>query len=82
MASRKPFHLTIARVDTELLKGEVYAVTLPAEDGEMTILANHEPYIAPLRAGTITVQNEQGSQDFEIEGGFVEVSDNRAIVLL
>lgn len=77
-------HLTIARVNEHLYEGDAYSVHLPGVAGEFEVLAHHEPLIATLKKGTVTVRlSKEGSpKKFEIEKGVIEVSNNRAIVLL
>jgi len=79
----KSFTLKIAKLDKELFDGEVVSLTVPAESGEMTLLANHTPTIAKLKAGTLRVKVPEGQDlDFEIQKGFLEFSNNTANVLL
>jgi F-type H+-transporting ATPase subunit epsilon len=57
-------------------------VTLPGKDGEMTILANHEPLITTLKKGVITVRTSAEEKTFPIEGGVLEVRHDGATVIL
>jgi F-type H+-transporting ATPase subunit epsilon len=79
----KTFHLTIAKVGENLFDGEAVAVTLPGEEGVFTVMANHEAFVTPLKAGDAVVETESGEkQTFSIEKGIAEVSSNQATVLL
>ena len=79
----KTFRLTIARLDKELFSGDIVSLTVPSEEGEMTLLANHEPIIAKLKAGKIVFKDDKGdSQDFELQKGVLEMSENQANVLV
>ncbi|MDB5189122.1 MAG: synthase subcomplex epsilon subunit [Parcubacteria group bacterium] len=79
----KTFHLTIARVGENLFDGEAVSVTLPGEEGTFTVMANHEAFVTPLKAGEAHVETEDGKkQSFTIEKGIAEVSSNQATVLL
>ena len=75
-------HLVIAKVDENLFDGEAASVTLPATEGEMTVLPEHEPFITTLKAGIITVRSEEGEKTFQIEGGILEVRPEGATVIL
>ena len=81
-------NLHIAQVDNVLFDGEVESVTLPGIEGELTVLGHHEPLITTLRDGTITVRPKHdssqalGEQTFPIEKGILEVSNNKAVVLV
>lgn len=76
------FLLTIARVDGPVYDGEVTSVTLPGIDGEMTVLAYHEPFITPLKAGDITIRTSDGVESITTESGVFEMSNNHASILL
>jgi F-type H+-transporting ATPase subunit epsilon len=79
----KTFHLTIARVGTNLFDGEAVFVTLPGEEGQFTVMAGHEAFVTPLTAGEAVVETADGTkQTFPIEKGIAEVSSNQATVLL
>ena len=79
----KTFKLTIARIDKELFSGDIVSLTVPSAEGEMTLLAKHEPIIAKLKKGKIVFKDEKGdSQEFELEKGALEMSENTANVLV
>ena len=79
----KTFHLTIARVGENLFDGEAVSVSLPGDEGTFTVMAYHEAFVTPLRAGDAVVETENGKkQTFRIEKGIAEVSSNQATVLL
>lgn len=75
----KTFHLTIAKVGENLYDTEATSVVLPGSDGDFTVLAGHEAFVTPLKAGTVVVN---GSESFPIERGVAEVSGNQVTVLL
>jgi F-type H+-transporting ATPase subunit epsilon len=76
------FHLVIASVGQTRFDGAALSATLPGTAGEMTILPHHEPLVTTLRKGTITVRESLGEKTFDIESGVLEISNNRAVVLL
>lgn len=74
--------VTIAKVHENLFSGDAVSVTASTTAGIVTILGNHEPFVANLAPGVVTVRTASGSENFEIQGGILEVSDNHATVLL
>jgi F-type H+-transporting ATPase subunit epsilon len=79
----KTFHLVISSVSETHFDGVAVSATLPGSDGELTVLANHEPFVTTLRTGTVTVKvPEGGAKTFQTETGILEFSGNRAVVLL
>ncbi|KAI0377790.1 ATP synthase delta chain [Hypomontagnella monticulosa] len=59
---------------------DVVQVNIPAESGEMGVLANHVPSIEQLRPGLIEVVEESGSsKQFFLSGGFAVVQPNSVL---
>lgn len=83
MAEHSTFHLVIASVGETRFDGAALSATFPGEAGELTVLAHHEPLVTTLKSGTITVRETLGEpRAFPVESGVLEVSGNRAVVLL
>lgn len=75
-------NLEIITPDKKVYSGEVEAVKLPGAEGSFGILNNHAPIIASLKKGTIKVtDSKKHVENFEINGGVVEVQNNKVIVL-
>jgi F-type H+-transporting ATPase subunit delta len=56
---------------------DVVQVNIPAESGEMGVLANHVPSIEQLKPGLVEVIEEGGSsKQFFLSGGFAVVQPN------
>ncbi|KAJ3577124.1 hypothetical protein NPX13_g3443 [Xylaria arbuscula] len=56
---------------------DVVQVNIPAESGEMGVLANHVPSIEQLKPGLVEVVEENGSsKQFFLSGGFATVQPN------
>ncbi|KKW47819.1 hypothetical protein A3C21_03535 [Candidatus Kaiserbacteria bacterium RIFCSPHIGHO2_02_FULL_59_21] len=77
------FHLVIASVGETRFDGPSVSATFPGSDGELTVLAHHEPFVTTLKKGVIRVrESAESTKDVPIESGVLEVSGNRAVVLL
>lgn len=75
--------VTIARVHENLFSGDAESLTVPTTDGEITVLADHEPLVATLKRGTVTVRKSGAALErFTVESGVLEVSGGQATVLL
>ena len=74
--------LTFELVSPErmLASTEAEAVTIPAQLGEMTAMADHAPFLTTLRPGFVTVTGGEGGRYF-VTGGFAEISENTVSVL-
>ncbi|KAM0264780.1 hypothetical protein ACHAQJ_000605 [Trichoderma viride] len=56
---------------------DVVQVNIPAESGEMGVLANHVPSIEQLKPGLVEVVEENGpAKQFFLSGGFASVQPN------
>lgn len=76
------------KIDTRIMtpermvyEGEVEFVVLPAFDGEVGFLANHAPFISVLGAGEVRLKTRNSTEYLFLEGGVVEIHENRLIVL-
>jgi len=74
-------YIEIITPDKSLFSGEAVSVKFPGSAGRFETLNNHANIISSLEKGTITVKTNEGSQEFEINGGIVEFLKNKIIVL-
>lgn len=75
--------LEILTPERKLYTGEVYGIQLPGTDGSFEVLDRHAPLIAALGKGKMKVLKDKSHfEQFTIEGGFVEVLNNKATVLV
>ncbi|KAI2612229.1 ATP synthase delta chain [Hypoxylon fragiforme] len=59
---------------------DVVQVNIPAESGEMGVLANHVPSIEQLKPGLIEIVEDTGSsKQFFLSGGFAVVQPNSVL---
>ena len=74
--------LEILTPEKEIFKGDIKSVTLPGTLGEFQILNQHAPIISTLTNGSIKIVNEKDEKNiFDINGGVVEMLNNKIIVL-
>jgi len=80
----KSFHLTISKVGESLYDGEAHSLTLMCSDGEITVLAHHEPYVAPVVPCTAVVRDAKEQQHEIVLGhaGVIEISNNQVTLIL
>ena len=79
--------VTIASVGEQFYDDVAASILVPGSEGQMQILANHEPLITTLKEGVIVVEplaveSKQENKTFEITGGVLEVSNNHATILI
>lgn len=77
--------LEILTPERKLFAGEVYGIQLPGIAGSFEILEKHAPMVSALGRGTMKVLKDktgQNSTRYSIEGGFMEVIQNKVTVLV
>ncbi|MGV3598799.1 MAG: ATP synthase F1 subunit epsilon [Bacteroidota bacterium] len=73
--------LEIITPDKVLYSGTVSRVKVPGSKGSFEVLNNHAAIISSLNAGKVRVVDAEGTHNFDINGGIIEVLDNKVIVL-
>ncbi|MVM29759.1 ATP synthase F1 subunit epsilon [Spirosoma sp. HMF4905] len=73
--------LDIITPDRKVFSGEASAVTFPGSEGQFQVLNNHAPLVSTLDKGKLIVQTTSGEQTFIVDGGVVEVLQNKVLVL-
>lgn len=77
------FGLKIIASDRVFYEGRCRKLILPAPDGEMGILANHENMVIAVTVGDARMEIEEGNWvDVAVGAGFAEVVNNRVTVLV
>lgn len=76
-------NLEILTPEKKLYSGEVYGVQMPGISGSFEVLEKHAPLISALKAGRVKVLKDKQNHVayFDIQGGFVEVLDNKVTLL-
>lgn len=73
---------TLTTPEELVFEGAVDSVIVPAADGEMGFLPRHAPIVGSLGFGELRVSSQDGGkQAFFVNGGFVQVVDDRVTVL-
>lgn len=67
--------------EASLFDGDADSVVVPVYDGEVGILPNHAPFMAPLGRGTMTVTTAGTPTRFRVNGGFLQVVSNTVRVV-
>jgi F-type H+-transporting ATPase subunit epsilon len=82
MPDKKIIKFEIATPERVVLKEEIYQVTVPTTEGEITILPKHSPLVSILKPGVLEIKKADGSLNIvSVSGGFVEVLLNKIIIL-
>lgn len=75
--------LDILTPEEKIYSGNVYGIQLPGKEGYFEVLENHAPMIATLDKGKMKILKDKNTTElYEIAGGFIEVLNNKASVLI
>ena len=84
MAENK-LQLSIVTPERLVLNEEVDQVNVPGVEGDLGVLYDHAPILTTMRAGRFSYEllGEKGKETIQmiVSGGYLEVTDNRVIVL-
>lgn len=73
--------VSVVTPDGPVLEGRFNMVSCKAESGELGILPNHSPLVAPLSISVIRLKDDAGTERIAVSGGFLEVSSNQVTIL-
>jgi F-type H+-transporting ATPase subunit epsilon len=78
-----PFQVEVVSPERILYSGEAEMVICRTVDGgDIAFLAEHAPFLGALEIGVVQLRTEGGNDRVAaVHGGFVEVRDNRVIIL-
>lgn len=74
-------HLDIITPDEHVFSGETNGVKLPGTEGSFEVLTNHASLIGTLGKGQVKIVTSTGESFYQIDGGLVEVLNNKIVVL-
>lgn len=75
--------LEILTPERKIFSGDVYGVILPGISGLFEVLDKHAPMVSALQEGKLKILKDKSkSTVYSIQGGFVEVLNNKTIVLV
>ena len=75
-------YVEIVAPDRNVFRGEASAIRMPGTEGSFQVLPNHAPLLGVLGVGPMFVDTAAGERvAFATAGGFVQVLNNRVIVL-
>ena len=80
--AKKTIKFEVVTPERIVLKQQILQVTVPTEDGEITVLPEHIPLMSILKPGVIEMKLEDGELEvMSVSGGFIEVMRDKIIIL-
>lgn len=77
------FHFRLITPERTLFAKEIVSVSLPTENGEITVLEHHVPLTSVLVPGVLRVQETEGKDDeIAVSRGFIQVETDGSVTVL
>ncbi len=77
----KTYLLEIVTPDKNFFEGEVEMAIIRTSEGDIGILKDHEPIVAPVTVGGIRIKIDGEFRNAACSGGFLTVDSERTIVI-
>ena len=79
----KTFYLEIVTPERTFFAGRALSLILPALDGQMGVMAGHEPMVTAVESGVLQFRGEDGQWHFAaVSRGFAEMMPEYVILLV
>lgn len=79
--SKELFILDIVTPDKSFFQGEVEMAIVRTTEGDVGILKNHEPIVAPVSVGIIRIKRDGSFREAACAGGFITIDEEKVIVI-
>lgn len=73
--------LEIITPESSVFDGEVDAIILPGKNGQFQLLKDHAPMVSTLAKGELIYEIAGKKASMIVDGGVIEVSKNKVLVL-
>jgi F-type H+-transporting ATPase subunit epsilon len=76
------FKLVVISPEKKVLETEIISVTIPAAEGEITVLPKHMSIFSTVKPGVVIARTKDGEISLAAGGGFVNVTGDTVTLLL
>ena len=73
--------LEIITAESVIFSDDVEGLVAPGNQGELGILPQHAALMTALQGGEIAVRKQDGDVYLAVSGGFLEIVDNKVVIL-
>jgi len=74
--------IEIITPDKKIFDGDIKSIRVPGKKGSFQVLKDHAPIISTLENGPVIIVDQTGTETrYEINGGVIEVKQNKIILL-
>ncbi|MBN2302778.1 MAG: F0F1 ATP synthase subunit epsilon [Lentisphaerae bacterium] len=76
------FDLEIVTPEQIFPRRSITSIDVPASNGRLTVLANHEKFICSLLSGVVKIRNGKNSEEWSVGAGTMTVDRNSVTLLV
>lgn len=77
------YHLTVLTPEKVFFEDDIKSLIAPGAIGYLGVLSHHAPLLTTLKAGLVTITDQNQKQHtYHISGGVLEVKNNQAFLLV
>jgi F-type H+-transporting ATPase subunit epsilon len=77
-----PFHVDVVSPEATVWSGQATIVVARTPEGELGIMADHEPLMGALSTGPVEIESESGERTtIGVHGGFIQVLNNQVTLI-
>lgn len=78
----KAFHVDVVSPEATVWSGQATIVVARTPEGELGIMADHEPLMGALATGPVEIESEAGERTIiGVYGGFIQVLENQVTLI-
>jgi len=78
----KAFQVDVVSPEATVWSGQATIVVARTPEGELGIMADHEPLMGALATGPVEIESESGERTtIGVYGGFIQVLDNQVTLI-
>ena len=77
----KPFNVDVVSPEATVWSGEATFIVARTTEGEIGIMADHEPVMAALATGAVKIESEDETITVGVHGGFLQILNNQVTLL-
>jgi F-type H+-transporting ATPase subunit epsilon len=78
----KPFQVDVVSPEATVWSGMATIVVARTPEGELGIMADHEPLMGALATGSVEIESESGQRTtIGVHGGFIQVLNNQVTLI-
>lgn len=78
---KSAYRLEVVTPDRSFFDDDVEMIIIRTSEGDIGILKDHEPIVAPVAVGAIRIKQNGEFREAACAGGFLTVDDERVIVI-